>query len=275
MFWEWRMFELKKKFCLLYFMIVFLWMPMEAMASTMRISNPKIELELSPGETYSGEITLENPADEEVKARLYLEDWMYAGGGTGEKKFTPAASTPLSASQWITFNPVDSKLLPFGRLTARYTVTVPAAAKGAYYSVLFFETMLGATVSEEGASVLVAARIGSLFFIQVKGTIDRSGQVQSVQIDPPQGNKPMEIITVFKNTGNVDITLGGNLLIMDSEGKMLGRGGLNKIYTFPQSTASGKTQWIGRLPKGKYQLLITYDLGKGKTEVKEEALLIS
>ena len=38
--------------------------------------------------------------------------------------------------------------------------------------------------------------------------------------------------TSFKNSCNVDITLGGNFLILDAEGKVLGRGALNKIYTF-------------------------------------------
>ena len=85
----------------------------------------------------------------------------------------------------------------------------------------------------------------------------------------------MEISTTFHNKGNVDITLAGNFLIMDAEGKVLGRGDLNKIYTFAGSTESGKTQWVGRLPKGPYELLITYDLGKGKTIVREETLNIS
>ncbi len=266
---------MKNQLYLLCLLTLFLSMPMQATASTIRISNPKIELELSPGDTYSGEIIAENPENEEVKAKLYVEDWTYVGGGTGEKKFTPAGSTPLSASKWITFTPADSKIPPFGRITARYTVAVPKDAKGAYYSVFFFETLLGTTTNEEGVNVLVAGRIGALFLIQIKGTIDRSGEVQSVQIKPPQGNKPLEITTVFRNKGNVDITLGGNLLIMDSEGKVLGRGDLNKIYTFPGSTEHGKTQWVGRLPKGQYQLLLTYDLGKGKTEVKEETLRIS
>ena len=266
---------MKKPFYCLCVLSLFLSMPMEATASAIRISNPKIELELAPGETYSGEVVAENPDNEDMKTKLYTEDWMYAGGGTGEKKFTPAGSAPLSASKWISFTPTDATVPPFGRITARYTITVPKDAKGSYYSVLFFETSMGTQTSDEGVNVLVAGRIGALFFILVKGTVERSGEIKSVQVEPPQGNKPLEIDTVFQNKGNVDITLGGNLLIMDAEGKVLGRGDLNKIYTFPGSTESGKTQWIGRLPKGSYQLLLTYDLGKGKTEVKEEPLSIS
>lgn len=244
-------------------------------ASTIRVSNPKVELELSPGETYSGEIMVENPDAEEVKLRVYAEDWVYINGGTGEKKFTPAGTTPLSCSKWITFTPGEAMLPPFGKVTARYALTVPPDAKGAYYSVLFFETILGTAQNEDGVNVLVAGRVGALFLIHIKGTVDRQGDVSSVKVTSPEGNKPMEIETTFKNTGNVDITLKGNLLLMDSEGKVAGRGDLNAIYTFPGTTETRRSQWVGRLPKGSYDLLLTYDLGQGKTLVKDETVVVS
>ena len=246
-----------------------------AEAATIRLSSPKVELELAPGESYSGEIMAENPTKEEVKTRIYLEDWVYSPGGTGEKKFTPAGSTPLSASKWIKFSPAEDFIQPFGRLAAHYTVTVPPDAKGVYYSVLFFETTLGTTKDDEGVNVLVAARIGALFFIEIKGTVNREGSIKSAEIQLPQGNRPMEISTTFQNTGNVYINLGGKFLIMDSAGKIQGRGDLKTIYTFPDSTESGKSEWVGRLPKGSYQLLLTYDLGKGKNIVEERTFTIT
>ena len=265
-----------RKFCALFLALisVSLVVVMPSEAATIRISTPKIELELAPGETYSGEIIAENPTDEDIKTKIYIEDWIYSPGGTGEKKFSPVASTPLSASKWITFSPTEDAIKPFGRITARYTIVVPKDAHGAYYSVLFFETVLGAATDEEGVNVLVAGRIGALFFIRIKGAMDRKGEIKSVEIQAPEGNKPMEVMTTFQNAGNVDITLGGNFLIMDASGKIQGRGDLNKLYTFPGSTETGKTQWVGRLSKGSYQVLLTYDLGKGKSLVEEKALIV-
>ena len=247
-----------------------------AFASTIRISNPKIELELAPGETYSGEIAVENPDSDEVKTKIYLEDWNYAPGGTGEKKFFPAGTTALSASRWITFSPSAEVLKPFGRIVERYTVTVPQDAKGGYTSVLFFESILGtAPTEEEGVNVLVAGRIGALFFIHVKGTEKRTGEIQKLEIVPPEGNKPLEIRTTLADTGNIDLAVGGNFLIMDTEGKVLGRGDLAKLYTLPGDIAESKTQWVGRLPKGNYSLLLTYDLGQGQSLVREESLNVA
>ncbi len=244
-------------------------------ASTIRISSPRVELELAPGETYTGEITAENPDNEEINVRVYAEDWIYADGGTGEKKFSPAGTQPLSASNWINFNNQANTIKPYGRMTAHYTVTVPQDATGTHYAVLFFETQLGVSKNEEGANVQVAGRIGALFFVQVKGTVTRSGEIKGVKIAAPQGNQPMEIETIFQNTGNVDIALGGNFLIMNDEGKVLGRGDLNTIYTFPGVSETRKTQWVGKLPKGTHQMVLTYDMGLGKSIVKEEVLTIS
>ena len=247
---------------------------LNAQAATLRISAPKIQMELAPGESYSGDIEAENPTDEDTKVKIYLEDWSYTSVGTGEKKFVPAGTTPLSAAKWITFSPAQDVIKPFGRTTAHYTINVPQDAKGAYYAVMFFETLVGTSTDEEGVNVLVAGRIGSLFFIEIKGTVERSGEIKSVDVKAPEGNKPMEIQTSFHNTGNTDISLSGNFLIMDSEGKVLGRGDINKIYTFGGASASGKTQWIGRLAKGQYQLLLTYNLGKGKSLVEEKTITI-
>ena len=244
-------------------------------AATIRVSSPKIQLKLAPGETYAGEVTAENPTEEEIKLKIYLEDWVYAPGGGGQKTFSPAGTTPLSAAKWITFSPAESAIPPFGRVTVHYTVQAPQDVKGTHFAVLFFETFLGQAQDEEGVNVMVAGRIGSLFYVEVKGFTDRQGEIKSVEIKTPQGNEPMQIVTTFHNTGSADVTLGGSFIIMDKEGKVQGRGELNKLYTFPDSTESGKTEWVGRLPKGDYQVLLTYDLGDGKSMVEEKPLKIS
>ena len=244
-------------------------------AALLRISAPKIELDLSPGESYSGEVSVENPDPEEAKLKIYMEDWAYSSGVTGEKQFAPAGTMPLSSVKWISYAPALATMPPYSKTVVRYTIQVPQDAKGGHYSVLFFETMIGTSTSEGGASVIVAGRIGSLFYIRPKGTIDRRGEIVSVHVEAPSGSKPMTIETVFKNSGNTDITLGGNFLIMNEGGNILGRGDIAKIYTFPGDTESRSTQWVGRLPKGAYSLLLTYDLGEGKSLVKEETLNVS
>ena len=259
---------------ILFFFTLFLSLiTLPAQAATIRINSPKITLELAPGDTYSGEIVAENPADQEAKVRLYLEDWVYKPTGIGDKEFTPAGTLPNSASRWITFSPAEDVLKPYGRITIRYTINVPKEVKGGYYSVLFIETLLGAAQNEEGVSVLVAGRIGALFLIEAKGTALRQGQIQSVEVKAG-GNKPLQILTTFKNTGNIDTQLQGKFLLMDQAGKIYGRGDLANMYLMPGDAATSTTEWVGRLSQGSYTALLTYDLGKGQTMVSEKTFSV-
>lgn len=244
-------------------------------AATLRINTPKILLDLAPGESYSGEIIAENPTEDEVKIRLYLEDWVYKADGTGEKDFFPAGTQPLSASRWITFSPAEDVMKPFGRTTIRYTVNVPKEGiSGGHYSVLFIETILGSAENEEGVNVLVAGRIGALFLVETKDHTNREGEVTSVDVKPGLGNQPLQITTIFKNTGNIDIPLQGKYLLMDAQGKIYGRGDVQNMYVMPGDEAKSTTEWVGRLPKGAYTALVTYDLGKAKTQVSETAFSV-
>jgi hypothetical protein len=243
-------------------------------SATLLINAPKVEVELEPGGTYSGEINVENPTDTVASLKAYLEDWMYSTG-EGDKNFAPPGTMPMSASPWITFAAPEPTLPPFGRAVVRYTVRIPEGATGAHYSVLFFETVIGNMPDKEGVSVDVAGRIGALFIVEAKGTVKRDGEIVSLEIAPPEGNKPMEIHTKFKNSGNVHISLEGSFLILDEAGQVRARGELSKLYTFPDQTVDGTSKWVGRLPKGNYTVIATYNLGKGKSLVEERALAIA
>ena len=64
-------------------------------SATLVINAPKVEVELEPGGTYSGEINVENPTDTVASLKAYLEDWMYSAGD-GDKKFSPPGTMSMS-----------------------------------------------------------------------------------------------------------------------------------------------------------------------------------
>lgn len=264
----------KLYFCLIILIAVF-GLNSAAQAASVRLDHPKVELELAPGESYSGEVTAENSADEELKLRLYLEDWKYKPSGKGDKDFFPSGTTEFSASPWITFSPADEVLKPFGKVTARYTIRVPENAQGAYYSVLFFETILGMAQNPDGSNVLVAGRIGALFIVHVKGTVRKEGQLRAVEIVPPTGNAPLVVKTELVNSGNVELIASGKFLAMDETGKIAARGDLGSIYTQPGQSATRESEWVGRLEPGSYQAILTYDLGQGDIRTEERAFTVT
>lgn len=246
-----------------------------ASAATIRIDEARVRIEMKAGETKTGQIHITNPTDSVVAVKIYTEDWEYLDTGNGDKDFFPAGTLPNSASPWITYNPSTLTIEPFGKSTVDYTVQTPAViGEGTRYSILFFETALGEGKNEEGASVTVAGRIGSLFYIDLAGTIRREGKIEQLKFYPGKGNRPAMINTVFKNTGNTAVSLEGEFVLMDSEGAVKARGKMSPIYSREGATVSQETEWAGRLAPGTYDGVFTFDLGGGELLVEEQKILI-
>jgi len=246
----------------------------EASAITVRIDQPKIRLAIAQGATKSGIINIENPSEEVITVKVYLEDWQYASSADGSKEFFPPDSLPLSCARWITFAPAEFNIAPFGKQAVNYTVNCPDDARGGHYAVMFFETALGEATDETGVSVLVLGRLGSLFSVQPEGTIKKEARLDNLRISKNEG---IDITLDFLNTGNTDIAPEGTFYVMDKKGIIAARGEFNKSYTLAQGRAqlssSISQERAAQIPAGIYDLVITIDLD-GAAEVLEASLKI-
>ena len=234
------------------------------------MNQSKIRVMVSPGERAFGEITLDNPTAENKIMRLYLEDWYYLPGGSGAKEFLPANSIPTSACSWITFSPADVIVPAFGKQKINYSVNAPRDASGARFATLFFETLIGkGTLSGSGrsAGLDVNVRVATLFYVEVKDTIQRTAKISNLNIQPSKEAKgSLDITLDFENTGNTDITTSGNFSLMNNEGLVSARGVFNSVYTFPGGKGSFLGTWKDKILAGDYDLVITVDLGKALTD---------
>jgi hypothetical protein len=241
-------------------------------AQSLAVIPTKVRLSVLPGSLKSGTIKLENGSEASVTVRVYLEDWQYDQTHTGTKEFKPAASLPLSCANWISFAPAEFTIPPFGRQIVGFTVNVPKDASGGYYAVLFFETALGkqqrpGTSKEEGVTINVLGRVGTLFYIEPEGTIKKEVNLSNFKVVRTESRLPLEITLDLENTGNIDITSGGTFHIMDNQGIIYARNEFNDVYTFPGEKAKVKAGWKEPIPRGKYDLVITLDLGKALEEL--------
>lgn len=234
------------------------------------MNQSKIRVVVSPGERAFGEITLDNPTTQSKNMRLYLEDWYYLPGGSGAKEFLPANSAPTSACSWITFSPAEVTVPAFGKQKINYSVNVPPDASGARFATLFFETLISkSALSDSGrsAGLDVNVRVATLFYVEVKGTIERTAKINNLNIQPSKDEKgALEITLDFENTGNTDITTSGNFNLMNNQGLVSARGAFNSVYTFPGGKGVLLGIWKDKIPAGDYDLVITVDLGKALTD---------
>jgi len=234
-------------------------------AATLRINPTKVRLIIIPGESKSGVIEVENPSGEAITVKAYLQDWKYTSVHDGTKEFSASGVTPLSCSDWVTVSLPEFVLTRYGKQKLNYTVKVPKDAKGGHYAVLFFESLLGKPELKENAALGVVVRIGALFYIEPEGSIERLAEVSNFSVQTLK-DKPLHINLDLKDTGNVDITCKGTYHIIDKQGMVVARGDFNDIYTFPGETAKLTAVWKYAIAKGKYDLIMTFDIGKALEE---------
>jgi hypothetical protein len=210
---------------------------------------------------------VDNPSEEPITVKTYLQDWSYTSTNDGTKNFFAAGTTPLSASDWITTSLSEFVIPAFNKQNVNFTVKVPAGASGGHYAVLFFESLLSKPEVRESAQLGVVVRIGALFYIEAEGSIKRAAEIAGLSVTRKSNNGPLQIKMDIKNSGNVDITCAGTFHIMDRQGMIFARNEFNNVYLFPQDSAELTAGWDGTLSRGKYSLVITMDIGKALEEV--------
>lgn len=236
------------------------------------IDQPKVRLVIPPGGSQSGVVNVENPASEDKEVRVYLEDWYYVAGGDGSKEFKPAGTLPLSSASWITVAPTQFNLPAGSAMPVHYTVSVPQDVSGGHYAVMFFESLIARALPETGVGVNVAVRVGALFYIEPKGTIERRLRLQELSLT--RKGPSIDFKAVLHNTGNVDISATGVFNIIDAQGIVYGRGEIGEVYTLPGDSAQISGSAGAQLRAGAYDLVITLKLGEEAVEVVEADLRV-
>jgi hypothetical protein len=166
------------------------------------ISPASQEVDLNPGETGRGTLTILNDGDSDVTYRMYTTDY----GVTGESYQGDFTSRQGEAN----VSPVTWFSLPGGRVvikarqqaTVSYTLKVPlAATPGGHYAAVFAETI--PPPARSGAQVARVERVGSLFYIAVGGELKKQGQILSFELPWLQTLSPLDGTLRMRNDGNV------------------------------------------------------------------------
>lgn len=254
------------KIFLLFFSVFCFLNPAQVEAAGVRLNPTKVRLIIPAGESRSGVIEVENPSEESFVVKAYLQDWVYTALQNGTKQFFPPRTVPLSCAEWIAVSLSEFVIPAYGRQKINYTVKVPPEAQGGHYAVLFFESLLQETKVKKFTDLGVVVRIGTLFYIEPEGTIKRWAEVKNLALENRKEGKALGVKLDFSNTGNVDITCKATFHLMDKRGMVAGRGEFNDTYTLPKDEAKLTGVWKQPLSKGKYDLIITADIGKSLEE---------
>jgi len=228
----------------------------------LRVTNPKLETDVSPGEVISHTMSVgiretDAPMDIAVEVR-----------DSGE----------YSAADFIAIDNPSFHLEPGDSQDVTATITVPSdVGDGGRYAIIGIKQK---PPPGEGIGIMVAVDVPVRLTIKDSRLI-HTGKITEVTIGKAVSGQPVNILITFQNTGNHHFKAKGEVTISDAQGK-----GLDTVYisvspapVIPGLSAELKATYIprGELAPGVYSVKsrvmledgILLDEAEGSFEVKE------
>lgn len=166
-----------------------------------------------------------------------------------------------SASDWIEVQPNKLILQPKQSRKVTVTVNVPNKPKlsGTYWSIIYL-TGSASPVEREGTTIMARQRLGVKEYITITGTQQYEGYITGFKVVNPS---IPQFQLVFKNIGNVQLDLTGEIRILNQKGTKVQTIEFDGIPVLPgaQRTFQLKDQEGSQLPPGEYQALAIVDYG--------------
>ncbi len=232
----------------------------------------RAELVVSPGETIVQEITVTNRISENRTFKIEVDDITGSTDGSSAVALADGARGPYSIRDYITF-PENSFTLGLGeRARIPVTITIPADAEpGGLYGSVLISTDRTSTETTGASRSPIIARIGSLFFVTVRGEVERSGAAKSIStVDNKWWYEegPVNLAILYENTGSVHVNPYGEVAITNMFGEQVGFVELELWFVLPKSLRSREVLWDREFLLGRYT--VTAKINRGYDDVVDE-----
>ena len=185
---------------------------------------------------------------------------------------TDGARGPYSIRDYISF-PENTFTLGLGeRARIPVKITIPADAEpGGLYGSVLISTERSTLEGGEASRSPVIARIGSLFFVTIRGDVERSGLVKGIStVDGKWWYEegPVNLSILYENTGSVHVNPYGELTITNMFGEQVGFVELEPWFVLPKSLRSRDVLWDREFLLGRYT--VTAKINRGYDDVIDE-----
>ncbi len=243
----------------------------------------KTELLLDPGDRVVKELMITNRTGKTKKFKIDIEDFIGSRdptiptvflGEEGEKK------GPYSLKDYLKPEIFEFILEHGQRMILPVEISIPIDAEpgGRYGSVLVKTVPMlaeGKTEKEKakGQFVLVS-RLGTLFFIRVKGAVKEEGFLKDFKIKGGKNFYEKAVITfqlLFENNGTVHLTPYGIIEIRNLLGKKVDEIELQPWFVLPDSLKLREMKWEKKWLCGKYTA--TAFISRGYKDIRDEYII--
>lgn len=214
--------------------------------SALGVSPAILELVLTPGEEKEAEVMVINVTKFPLPVKGMVKDFIVS------EEIIAEAKGIFDSSSWIRLEPSDFILQPMEEKKIKVTIAPPQTAEpGGHYATIYFQPMVPAEVLSP-QTAFIAARVGILNFLVVRGEIVEKASVSELIIKEFQQFGPIEFRFSIKNKGNTHIVPSGSIIITDFRGREMGKISLAPAAVLPKTLREFVLTWEKKYPIGKY-----------------------
>jgi hypothetical protein len=255
-----------------------LWYRLETISGNVEVGDfvvgpGKSEIEVNPGETVIQEISVTNRISDGRIFSLEIEDIAGSKDGSASVSLTGQNRGPYSVRDYLSFpeNNFELDLGERARIPVKITVPPDAEPGGYYGSVLVSTVQSTGQEADTAPRSPIIARVGSLFFVTVKGEMVRDGKVLELSLlnDKWWYEKgPIDFGILMENTGSVHLNPYGEISISNMFGEQVGFVELEPWFVLPDSLRVREISWDREFLLGRY--VVTAKINRGYDDVVDE-----
>lgn len=161
------------------------------------------QISLTPGETYTGKITVVNPADAEGNFKYKISIFPYAVVGENYEADLATENNRSMITKWIKITEPVGEIAPNESKEIEFTVSVPddAPAGGQYAAITVASNDEAENV--EGVAVQNVFEIASIVYATVAGETKHSGSIIENNVPGFSAVTPVTLSALIENGGNI------------------------------------------------------------------------
>lgn len=240
-----------------------------AQGQSLSITPALVDAKVKRGATYTRTFTISNDTTTRLRLRCSVGDYWY--GDHNERIDGDPGTLPRSASPWLQFSPTELIIEPNSSVTVNAVITVPLTAEGGYYTTPIFEAEAaeatgGTLVRGSTVTAAVMIRFRGLLLLTTEDTTEYNVEIMSGQIAPPTASSELEMQLDVRNRSTAHARIRGLFAILDTAGKLAGRGKIEEKRYMPGQRDVLKANWASALAPGHYLAIVTLSYDRAGME---------
>lgn len=234
----------------------------------------KTELSLDPGESATTTLFFTNRTGRTINFKVDVEDFIGSKDPQEGTVFMGEEKSPYTLKDYLNPEIWEFTLEHGQRIGLPVSIMIPADAEpGGKYGVVFATAVppeIDKNQPQTGPVIGIASRVGTLFFIRVKGEAKENGRVKSFST---LGNRlffekgPINLRVIYGNGGNVHLNPYGNVEIKNLFGKTVGNIKIEPYFAMPNSERLKELAWNRDFLFGMYTAKL--QLNRGYQDIVE------